>query len=56
MHDDEDAEESDGNAKVEILERSADPRREELGEHPGEPSMDAEERLLRVHQTLEIDF
>ena len=56
MHDDEDAEESDGDAKVEILERGADPRGEELGEHPGEPRMDAEERLLGVHQTLDIDF
>lgn len=49
MHDDEQAEERDGAGEVEVLEREADPRREQLRQHPGQPRVHPQERLLRIH-------
>jgi len=49
VHDDEQAEERDGAGEVEVLEREADPRGEQLGQHPRQARVHPQERLLRIH-------
>jgi len=49
VHDDEQAEERDGAGEVEVLEREADPRREQLGQRPRQARVHPQERLLRIH-------
>jgi hypothetical protein len=49
VHDDEEAEERDGAGEVEVLEREAYPRREQLRQHSGKARVHPQERLLRIH-------
>lgn len=49
VHDHQQAKESDGDGEVDVLKDHPYPRREELGEHPWKPRVDAEEGLFRIH-------
>jgi hypothetical protein len=49
VHDEEEAEERDGAGEVEVFEREADARREQLRQHPGQARVHPQERLLRIH-------
>lgn len=52
VHDHQQAEHGYSNDEISVLQRRPDARSEQLRQHPGQPSVDAEVRLLGVHLVL----